>query len=297
MLNYHHLRIFWMVAREGSLRAAGEKLHLTQPTLSAQIHQLEEVIGEPLFLRAGRRLILTVAGRMALDYAEEIFSLGAEMQAAFSQGAGSGPRRLHVGIVQSLPKLIARELLRPVMQHVPAVRLVCHEGLLDDLTLRLAQHRLDVILADEPVSGEGNLGAFNHRLGACGVSFCATRDLVRRHRRGFPESLNDAPILLPAPAMPLRRMLDDWFQRRGIQPRVVAEFDDTALMKDFAAEGLGIAPVHQATLAQTKDIYRLEPLGVAQGIRAEFHAISAERKLRNSAVRAITEQKIGKAAA
>jgi len=288
MLNYHHLRIFRAVAREGSLRAASERLHLTQPTMSTQIHQLEDALGEPLFLRSGRRLILTAAGRLALEYAEEIFSLGDQMQAAFAQGVGEGPRRLHVGIVNSLPKLVARELLGPVFVMESRPRVICHEGLIEDLAVRLTQHRLDLLLADEPLSGETKLTAFNHRLGACGVTLCGTENLAARHRRGFPESLNGAPLLLPAAVMPLRRSLDAWLLEKNIQPHIVAEFDDTALLKDFAADGLGLAPIHQAALAQARNLYHLVPVGEVRGLSAEFYAITAERTLRNPFVRAIT---------
>lgn len=287
-MNYHHLRIFWTVAREGSLRAAAAKLHLTQPTMSTQIHQLEDSLGEPLFQRSGRKLILTAAGRVAMEYAEEIFGLGAELQAAFAQGMESKPNRLNVGIVDSLPKLIARELLRPVFAIGSPVRLVCHEGVLDDLVLRLKQHRLDVLLTDTQISGEVAHGTFHHKLGACGISLCAAPAIARRHGRKFPHSLEGAPFLLPTPAMPLRRELDAWFHREGIAPRIVAEFDDTALLKDFAADGIGIAPIHQNVLQQARESYGLSVLGAVKGIRAEFFAVSVERKLGNEAILAIT---------
>ncbi len=290
MMNYHHLRIFWTVAREGSLRAAAAKLHLTQPTMSTQIHQLEDSLGEPLFQRSGRKLILTAAGRMALEYAEEIFGLGAELQAAFGQGMESKPNRLNVGIVDSLPKLIARELLRPVFARVSSVRLVCHEGVLEDLALRLKQHRLDVLLTDTQISGEIAQGTFHHKLGTCGISLCAAPTVARRFGKKFPHSLEGAPFLLPTPAMPLRRELDAWFHREGIMPRIVAEFDDTALLKDFAADGIGIAPIHQNVLQQAQESYGLAVLGAVKGIRAEFYAVSVERKVKSEAILAITER-------
>ncbi len=288
--NYHHLRIFWAVAREGSLRAAAASLNLTQPTLSAQIHQLEDSLGHPLFLRAGRRLVLTEEGRLALSYAEEIFSLGQELQVALERRDAGVTRRLNVGVVDSLPKLIVRELLRPVFRLSSPFRVICQEGSLDELAEKLAQHRLDVLLADEALSGEKTRRMFNHQLGASEVVFCGVEKLAAPLRKGFPASLADAPMLLPTEAMPLRRGLEAWFREVGVQPRRVAEFDDMALMKDFAADGLGIVPVHLAAARPVTELYSLRRIGVAGGVRTNFYAISAERRLRNEAVVAITTQ-------
>lgn len=289
-LNYHHLRIFWTVAREGSLRAAGEKLHLTQPTLSAQLHLLEDTLGHALFQRSGRRLVLTEEGRLALGYAEEIFALGGELQAALERRDAGVVRRLNVGVVNSLPKLIVRELLRPVFEFDPPVRIVCQEDSLDELAVRLGQHRLDVILADESLSGERLRRVFNHQLGSSGVVLCAAPELAAKVRRGFPQSLNDAPLLLPSEAMPLRRVLEQWFQRENLRPRRIAEFDDPALMKDVAVDGRGIVPVHTVVEREVARIFGLKRVGEVGGARTDFFAISAERRLRNEAALAITEQ-------
>lgn len=288
--NYHHLRIFWAVAREGSLRAAAQALNLTQPTLSAQIHQLEDTLGHPLFLRAGRRLVLTEEGRLALSYAEEIFSLGRELQVALERRDAGVTRRLNVGVVNSLPKLMVRELLRPVFRLQEPVRVICQEGSLDELAERLSQHRLDVLLADEALSGERTRRAFNHPLGTSAVLVCGVQAFATRLRRDFPRSLNDVPMLLPTEAMPMRRALEAWFREIGVHPRLVAEFDDPALMKDFAADGLGVVPVHAAAVRQVTERYGLRRIGVVPGLRTPFFAISAERRLRNEAVVAITAQ-------
>jgi len=289
-MNFHHLRIFWVVAKEGSLRAASQKLHLTQPTMSTQIHQLEDALGEPLFLRTGRRLVLTAAGRMTLEYAEEIFSLGRELESTFTQGLDTHRHRLHVGISSSLPKLVARELLRPAFQASPSVRIVCHEGRLDEMAVRLGQHRLQILLSDEPLTGEESHRATSHRVAESGVTFCAVAALRRPRMSSLSDCLATMPLLLPAPGMPLRRSLDAWFQRRGIQPRIAAEFDDTALLKDFAADGVGIAPVHTVAQKHAQKLYGLKPLGIAQGLRTEFFAISAKHALRHPLVSAILEQ-------
>lgn len=289
-MNYHHFRIFWMVAKEGSLRAASQKLHLTQPTMSTQIHQLEDSLGAPLFSRSGRRLVLTAEGRMALEYAEEIFSLGREIESAFLQGSSGRTYRMHVGISNSLPKLVARELLRPAFQVSPPVRVVCHEGRLDEMAVSLGQHRLQLLLSDEPLTGEESHRAISFRLAESGVTFCAVSKIRRPRTQSLAECLSRMPMLLPAPGMPLRRSLDAWFQRRRIQPRIVAEFEDTALLKDFAAEGLGIAPVHTVALKHAQKLYGLKPLGAANDLRAEFFAIFAKNARRHPSVSAILEQ-------
>jgi LysR family transcriptional activator of nhaA len=289
-LNYHHLRIFWAIARTGSLRAAADELHLSQPTLSTQLRGLEETLGHPLFIRAGRRLQLTAEGRLAQGYAEEIFTLGTEMRHALARRDTGRARRLTVGITQSVPKLVARELLRPAFQLGPSIRLICHEGSLEELTERLADFRLDVILADEALSGGRARGMFNHPRGATGVSLAGVAPLAERYRADFPASLDGAPLVLPTDTTPLRRTLDNWFRGHGVRPRVVAEFDDSALMKDFAAEGEALAPIHDAAERQAERLYGLVRAGAIEGVRTEFHAISAERRLRDSGVLAITEQ-------
>lgn len=289
-LNYHHLRIFWSVARSGSLRAAGQELNLSQPTLSTQLRELEESLGRPLFIRAGRRLQLTAEGRIALGYAEDIFSLGGELQHALSRRDTTRARRLNVGITESLPKPVARELLRPAFSMQPALRVICQEGTLEELVARLADFRLDVVLSDEALSGLRNRGMFNHRLGSTGVIIAGVPELTRKFRRGFPERLEDSPMVLPTEAAPLRRAMEHWFQQRGLRPQCVAEFDDPAFMMDIASEGLGLAPVYEATQGQILKAYGLERVGLVDGVRTEFFAISAERRLRDSAVLAITQQ-------
>lgn len=290
-LNFHHLRIFWAIARGGSLRAAAEKLNLSQPTLSTQLRDLEESLGHPLFARAGRRLVLTAEGRVALGYAEEIFTLGMELQHSMDRRNTTRLRRLHVGITESLPKMVAREILRPAFNLEPAVRLVCHEGRLDELLTALGDFRLDVILSDEALpSGRRSYRMFNHPLGATGLILAATPTLAAKYRADFPASLEGAPMLLPRESSPLRRALEHWFQSHGVRPQCAAEFDDSALMKDFAAEGMGLVPLFSVAEQQTGRLFNLERVGEVEGVQTEFFAISAERRLRDAAVLAITEQ-------
>lgn len=289
-LNYHHLRIFWAIARTGSLRGAAAELNLSQPTLSTQLKDLEQSLGCELFTRTGRRLVLSAEGRIALGYADEIFGLGTELGHALERRDLARARRLNVGITETLPKLVAYEIIRPAFALEPAVRVICHEGTLEELAARLADFRLDVVLADEALSGGRLRGVFNHRLGGTGTVLVGAPALARQYAAKFPACLENAPIMLPTEATPMRRTLEHWFLSAGFRPRCVAEFDDTALMMEFAAEGMGLAPTYSVTEAQTRRRYGLERAGRIEGCRTEFFAISAERRLRDSAVLAITEQ-------
>ena len=287
-LNYQHLMYFWVVAREGGLVPAGKVLRLSHPTLSAQIHALEDRLGEKLFSRAGRKLALTDVGRVALRYADEIFGLGRELVETV-QGKGNGRLvRLDVGIVDVVPKLVVRRILQPALSLPEPVRLVCHEGTFDRLLAELAQHALDIVVADSPVPSGSLIRAHNHLLGECGVSLFATASLAAAYRAGFPGSLDGAPFLLPAESLTLRRSLNQWFETRGIRPRIVAEFEDSALMKVFGTDGVGIFPAPAAVERDVSAQYGVENLGQAEGVVERFYAITGERRLKNPAVLAIS---------
>jgi LysR family transcriptional activator of nhaA len=286
-LNYQHLRYFWVVAREGGLVPAGRVLRLSHPTLSAQIHALEDRLGEKLFTRAGRKLALTDVGRVALRYADEIFGLGNELVDAV-RGKGTGRLlQLDVGVVDVLPKLLVQRLLQPALGLAEPVRLVCHEGSLDRLLANLAEHTLDIVLADSAVPSGSAVRAHNHLLGECGVGFFATASLAWVYRDGFPASLNGAPFLLPAETVILRRSLNVWLDKHGLVPRVVAEFEDSALLKMFGSEGVGVFAAPLAVAGDVKERYRVEYLGPAGGVTERIYAISAERRLKHPGVLAI----------
>jgi LysR family transcriptional activator of nhaA len=287
-LNYHHLLYFWAVAKEGSLRRAGEKLHISQPTISAQIRQLEEVLGERLFSRSNRRLTLTDPGQLVFGYAEEIFALGQELITALGQEPSERPLQLQVGISDSVPKVIARKVLLPVFRLPRPVRLVCREGSLRDLVTQLAAHQLDVVLAHEPSTSAFRVKTLNYRLERSGVILCASARLATKLRRTFPHSLNGAPAVLPTMEMPLRRVLEKWFATLLVRPNVVAEVEDAALMNHFGAEGLGFIPVYSAVLPEVTKMYELKKFGVVRGAEIDLYAITAERKIRHPAVEAIT---------
>lgn len=288
-LNYHHLRYFWVVAREGSLRAAAERLNISQPSISAQINELEEFLGQPLFRRSGRGLALTDTGRLALDYAEDIFSTGRELLDAVRNDSPARTRVFHVGITDSLPKLVARAMLQPVLNLQPAPRIICREGQFDELLPLLASHRLDLVLGDEPAGGGHRFKVFNHPLGSCGITLCAAPELAKKLRANFPKSLHDAPALLPTEGSQLRRALEQWFHQNEVQPRVVGEFDDAALMQFFAREGEGFLPLHSVAVEDARRTFKLVEIGDVPSCRCHFHAITAERRVKDPAILAMTQ--------
>lgn len=290
-LNYHHLLYFWAVAKEGSLRKASEKLRVSQPSISTQIRQLEESLGEKLFQRQGRTLVLTDTGQFALGYADDIFSLGAEFVSEVKQQAPARKRgiRLAIGVEDSFPKLLSYEILKPVFGLDLPVQLVCREGKPEELLAQLAVHRLDAILADEPATGTMKFKAFSHLLGKSTVAICATRKLARVLRNGFPQSLHEAPALLPTSNTTLRRSLDEWFHAIGIQPRVVAEFEDGALMKIAAADGLGFIAVPLVTLGECVNRFRLEKVGQTDRCSDQYYLVTGERRVTHPAVLLMSE--------
>lgn len=288
-LNYHHLLYFRVVAREGGLVAAAKALRLSHPTLSAQIHTLEDRLGEKLFTKVGRKLVLTETGRLALRYADEIFVLGRDLVESVQGRSPDRPLRLDVGIVDVLPKLVVQRLLKPALELAQPVRLHCHEASFTRLLGELAQHNLDIVLADSPVPSGSAVRAHHHLLGESTVGFFATPALARAYRAGFPHSLDGAPMLLPSESLNLRRSLNLWFDKHGIRPRILAELDDSALLKEFGADGIGIFPAPEVVTSEIRAQYRVAHLGQAEGVLERLYAISAERRLKHPAVVAVSQ--------
>lgn len=288
-LNYHHLLYFWTVAREGSIAKACEKLLLAQPTISGQLRLLEETLGEKLFARAGRGLVLTEVGQVVYRYADEIFGLGRELQDVLKGRPRGRPLRLMVGISDQVPKLIAYRILQPALAMAEPVQLICHEDAPERLLAELAEHRLDVVLSDAPITSMIRVKAFNHLLGQCGVTLFATPELAARHTEDFPASLNGAPVLLPVEGSSLRRSLDEWFDRQDVRPNIVGEFKDRALMKTFGEAGVGIFPAPSAIEREVKEHYNVVALGRVDDVMERFYAISVERKLKHPAVVTLSE--------
>ena len=288
-LNYHHLLYFWAVAREGTIAGACGRLHLAQPTISGQLRQLERDLGVKLFERAGRRLVLTEIGQEVYRLADEIFALGRELQDTARGSATGRTARLLVGVVEDLPELIAYRILEPAVRLPEPVQVSCHRDTPEQLLAQLAQHRLDMILSDTPVSPASRVRAFSHLLGECGVSVCGTAGLVAARRRNFPRSLDGAPFLLPLQDTTLRRSLSQWFEATGLRPSVRGEFADRALLRTFAQAGAGFCAVSTAVEAEVQRQYHLRVLGRLAGVTERFFLISTERKLKHPAVAAIAE--------
>lgn len=288
-LNYHHLRLFWAVAHEGNLTRASQKLHLTPQTVSTQIRDFEEVLGEKLFQRVGRRLVLTDVGRNALGYADEIFAVGHEFLETIRGQPTAGPLRLSVGVVDVMPKLVAFRIIEPAFTVDGAVRIICREGAPEGLLAELALHRLDVVLSDAPMPRDVSVKAYNHLLGRCGVTFMARSSLAERLSHGFPASLDRQPALLPGEGTVLRRGLDEWFEREGIRPVVVGEFDDSALLNVFGQKGMGFFAVPTVIVDKVAQQYEVVPIGATDEVSERFYAISAERRLRHPAVTAVCD--------
>ncbi len=287
-LNYHHLRYFWTVAKEGGLARAAARLRVSQPSISEQVRELESALGVKLFRREGRKNVLTDTGRIVFGYAEEIFALGRELVNTVKQGHGTKPLRLYVGVADSFPKLVTNEILRPIFDMPQTAHVICREGKTLDLLAQLAAHRLDLVLADEPASNTANLKVFNHSLGETTATICAEKKMAARLKRNFPKSLNEAPALLPSENTTLRRALETWFREQRIQPRIVAEFEDLALMKVMAAEGRGFIAVPSMAVRDALGHYGFRVIGVAKRCRVEFFAITAERRIEHPAVALIT---------
>ncbi len=281
--NYKHLYYFWVVAKEGGISRAAEKLDMAVQTVSAQVRELERSLGYALLKPAGRGLVLTDAGQVAMQQADQIFQLGEGLPAKVRDAASSPAVRLAVGISDGLPKLVVRRLLQPALQE-PNLRLLCHEGEFDDLLGDLALHRLDVVLSDRPAPVNPNIKLYNHAMGSSSMAWYGTPALVNAAASNFPHSLADVPVLMPTGHTAVRTRLDHWFEQRAIRPRIVGEFEDSALLKTFGASGMGIFPacewVHDDLLAH----YPVQRLGPCDGVTDHFFAIGTEKKVQHPLV-------------
>ena len=288
-LNYHHLLYFWTVARFGSVSRASAELRLTQATVSAQLKSLEKSLGEELFRKAGRHLALTETGKLAFRYADEIFSLGQEMLGTLKGRSEGRLARLTVGVTDVLPKLVVYQLVEPALKLKESYRIICREGTNEELLPALALHDIDVVLTDAPLDPGSNVKAFNHLLGECGSTLFGTPKLAEAYRRSFPKSLDGAPFLLPTRNTTARRSLDQWFEAQRIAPLIVAEFEDSALLKVFGQHGLGLFFAPAVIARDVQRQYDVKVIGQVDTVRERFFAISLDRKLKHPAVVAISE--------
>ena len=289
MINYKHLHYFWMVAKQGGIARASERLHLTPQTISGQISLLEEQLGETLFSKVGRNLELTETGRLVLSYADEIFALGGELEEVVRNLPIDRPLVFKVGVADVVPKSIAYRLLAPALEMPDPVRIVCRENNLENLLAELALHRIDMVIADGPIPSGLNVRGFNHVLGECGISFMAISKLARNLRKNFPHSLNGAPLLIPSEINLVQPRLLNWLDSLHIHPRIVGEFDDSALMKAFGQAGAGAFIVPTAIADEVAKQFGVAIVGDTEIVREQFYAISVERRISHPAVAAITE--------
>jgi len=286
--NYKHLYYFWVVAKEGGISRAADKLDMAVQTVSAQVRELERSLGYALLKPAGRGLVLTDAGLAAMQQADQIFQLGESLPARVRDAVSTPSIRLAVGVCDGLPKLVVRRLLQPVILE-PNLRLLCHEGNLDDLLGDLALHRLDLVLSDRPAPANPNIKLYNHAMGSSAMAWYGTSDWVAAAGEKFPATLADVPLLLPTAHTAVRARLDHWFEQRAMRPRIVGEFEDSALLKTFGVSGMGIFPAavwaHDDLLAH----YAVQRLGPCEGVTEHFFAIGTEKKVHHPLVQRLLQ--------
>jgi LysR family transcriptional activator of nhaA len=286
--NYKHLYYFWVVAKEGGISRAAEKLDMAVQTVSAQVRELERSLGYALLKPAGRGLVLTEAGLAAMQQADQIFQLGEALPARVRDAVSAPAVRLAMGICDGLPKLVVRRLIQPVIAE-PNLHLLCHEGNLNDLLGDLALHRLDLVLSDRPAPANPNIKLYSHSLGASTIGWYGTAELAAAASKDFPRSLGDVPLLLPTANTAVRNRLEQWFEQRAIRARVVGEFADSALLKTFGASGMGVFPaaewVHDDLLAY----YAVQRLGPCEGVSEQFFAIGTEKKVQHPLVQRLLQ--------
>ena len=289
MLNYRQLHYFWVVAKTGSIVRACEQLNLTPQTISGQISLLEQTYGIELFRRVGRQLELTEAGRQTLPYAEQMFQLGGELELMLRAQPNEQQILFRVGVADVVPKSIVYRLIAPTMELSEPLRITCREDKLERLLADLAIQRLDLVISDSPMPSNLDIKGYSQKLGECGISFFATAELAARYGQDFPHSLHGAPLLIPGPETVVRSRLQRWFAEQQIQPRIVGEFDDSALMQAFGQSGSGIFIGPSVIADEVKRQCGVELIGQTDAVRESFYAISVERKVKHPGIVAITE--------
>lgn len=287
--NYRHLYYFWVVAKEGSMSRAAERLNIATQTISAQVHELEKSLGYLLFKPAGRGIILTDSGLVALEIADQIFSIGEKLPEAIRDAAKTPKTKIVVGISDSLPKFVARQLLEPVLKQ-KNVQLIAHEGEFDKLLADLVLHRIDIILADRPAINNKNINVYSEELAKTSIAWYSPKQFLKIAKNNFPDCLSELPILLPTSHSIVRLLMDQWFNKLGITPNIIGEFQDSALLKTFAASGMGVFPAGKLIENDLKETYGIELIGHCEDIYEYFYAIRSEKKIQHPLVQAIIEQ-------
>jgi len=287
--NYRHLYYFWVVAKEGSMSRAAERLNIATQTISAQVHELEKSLGYLLFKPAGRGIILTDSGLVALEIADQIFSIGEKLPEAIRDAAKTPKTKIVVGISDSLPKLVARQLLEPVLKHKD-VQLIAHEGEFDKLLADLVLHRIDIILADRPAINNKNINVYSEELTKTSIAWYSPKQFLKIAKNNFPDCLSELPILLPTSHSIVLLLMDQWFNKLGITPNIIGEFQDSALLKTFAAGGMGVFPAGKLIEKDLKETYGIELIGHCDEVYEYFYAIRSEKKIQHPLVQAIIKQ-------
>jgi LysR family transcriptional regulator, transcriptional activator of nhaA len=288
-LNYKHLHYFWVITKSGGVAKAGEQLHVTPQSISGQMRLLEAAIGQPLWRRAGRRLELTDTGHLVFDFADRLFTVGEELKDALRERPGLGIGSFRVGVTGSVVKVVAYRMLAPALTVEPPPRLVCREGRFAELLALLSVHQLDLVISDRPMASSMNVRGYNHLLMQGGVSFLAKEPLARQLAAGFPQSLGDASMMLPGGDAAVRNQLLRWFDKLNIRPRIIGDFDDTAVMKAFGQAGAGVFPMPSFVAEETAEQFHVGIIGQTEEALYQVYAISGERRLSNAAVLAIRD--------
>ncbi len=288
-INYKHLHYFWMVAHEGSIARASDKLHVTPQTISGQLSLLEDRFGNALFDKVGRGLQLTESGRLVLRYADEIFELGRELNDVLRGAPAVGPAEFIVGAASALPKTIVYKIIEPALHMPHEISLTSREGSVEAMLADLAIHKVDLVLSDTPVTSAISVKAFNHLLGESDLSCFAAPKLAKKYQKNFPQSLDNAPVLLPTTQYALRQLLDSWLYHNNVHPIVCGQFDDSALMKSFGQAAMGLFFMSSTIEEEICNNFNVKVIGKTEGIKQRYYAISAERKVRHPAVAAICD--------
>jgi LysR family transcriptional activator of nhaA len=288
-LNHIHLRCFWATVREGGVTAASRALHVSQPTVSAHLRTLETVIGERLLERSSKGVSLTAVGRTTYRYADEIFRLSAELEGTLRGDGVATELSVRLGVADVVPKFVAHHIVAPALRGSQPARLECFEGKPVDLVTRLARGELDAVLADTPVDPQYHVNAFNHLLGESGLTVFASAADAPRYRAGYPGSLDGAPFLLPTRSSVMRREMDRWFSAQRIYPDVRAEFEDMALLREFAADGLGLFVLPTVVEGDVRRHCRAHVVSRIEDVRERFYVITLQRRVRHAAVTAIVQ--------
>lgn len=284
-INYHHLLYFYTIAQEGSITKAAQKLHLTPQTISGQLSAFEHYLDIQLFNRRGKRLQLNETGQLVFSYAEDIFSLGNELQQLLKNNQTDKQVAVTVGVTDVIPKVLAFDLLTVLFNLKEDIKLICREGEFDILMKELALSKIDLILSDRPITPGTAIKAYTHLLGETGLTFYSDKRTAKQLSKNFPLSLDKAPFLISGDKSNQKINLMTWFEELRITPKIVAEFDDSALMKYFGQSGRGIFCTPSSIEEHIVKHYNVGVIGSTENVKERYYIISPERKIKHPGVK------------